>query len=225
MAKATVQRDSELQQRVMDELHWDTRVEVAEIGVGADDGVVTLTGYVDSYAKRVAAENAAHRVPGARDVANDIQVHVPGSLARTDTEIAQAIRRALEEDVLIAADNIETTVSDGWATLKGELGYWQERVDAERAIMRLRAVRGITNMITVRPQSISAEQIRDTLEEALERRAEREAERLKVEVDGGTVTLSGRVRSWGDKRAVLGAAAHAPGVRSIVDHVYVTVHA
>jgi osmotically-inducible protein OsmY len=206
---------------VLAELSWDTRVDETDVGVEVDDGVVTLTGHVESYAKRVAAEDAAHRVPGVRDVANDIVVHVPGGFSRTDTEIAHAVRRALEADVFIAEDNIETTVSNGWVTLKGEVDFWRERQDAERSILRLAGVRGVTNAITVRERTVHPDTVRTTIEEALERRAEREAERIQVSVDEGVVTLSGRVRSWAEKRAVLGAVGHAPGVRSVVDRLAV----
>jgi osmotically-inducible protein OsmY len=219
MAHSVVAQDSLIHKGVLAELRWDTHVDETDVGVEVDDGVVTLTGHVESYAKRVAAEDAAHRVLGVRDVANDVVVHIPGGFARTDTEIAHAVRRALEADVFVAEDNIETTVSNGWVTLKGEVDFWRERQDAERSILRLGGVRGVTNAITVRVRTVHPDTVRDTIEEALERRAEREAERIQVSVDEGVVTLSGRVRSWAEKRAVLGAVGHAPGVRSVVDRL------
>lgn len=213
-AKAT---DAVIHRRVLEELKWDTRVDETEVGVEVDRGVVTLTGSVDSYAKRLAAEEAAHRVPGVRDVANDVQVRIPGSVGRTDTELAQAVRRALQEDVFVPDEDIRTTVSNGWVTLTGDVQYYRQREDAERAIQRLRGVRGITNMITVRAGEVSPAAIREAIEEALARRAEREAERIKVEVEDGVVTLTGTVHTWSERRAVVGAVAHAPGVRSVVD--------
>ena len=109
--------DSEIQQDVLGELKWDTRVEETGIGVTVYNGVVTLTGIVSSYGKRMAAQEAAHRVAGVLDVANDLQVRIPDGLGRTDSEIAQAIRHALEWDIWIPADRIQSTVSDGWVTL------------------------------------------------------------------------------------------------------------
>ena len=114
--------DSQIQQDVLRELKWDTRVEETDVGVEVDRAVVTLTGTVSSYAKRMAAQEAAHRVAGVLDVVNDIQVHLPGSLARTDTEIAQAVRHALEWDVVVPDTQIRSTVSDGWVTLEGDVG-------------------------------------------------------------------------------------------------------
>src|SRR5262245_26051214 len=102
--------DSQIQQEVLQELKWDTRVEETEVGVEVDQGVVTLTGTVSSYAKRLAAQEAAHRVIGVLDVANDIQVKVPGGLTRTDTEIAQAVRRALEWDIWVPDGRIQSTI-------------------------------------------------------------------------------------------------------------------
>jgi osmotically-inducible protein OsmY len=211
--------DAQLHRRVLEELKWDTRVDETDVGVEVDEGVVTLTGHVDSYAKKVAAEQAAHRVPGVKDVANDVQVHIPGSVGRTDTEIAQAVRRALEDDVFVPDEAIETTVSNGWVTLTGKVDYYRQRQDAERAILRLRGVRGITNMLTIHVQEVPPYLIREAIEEALERRAEREAERIKVHVEGGVVTLSGEVHTWPERRAVVGAAGHALGVHSVIDHL------
>jgi osmotically-inducible protein OsmY len=200
MAKAMKETDVQLHRRVLEELKWDTRVDETDVGVEVDDGVITLTGFVDSYAKRVAAEEAAHRVPGVLDVANDVQVHIPGSIGKTDTEIAQAVRRALEDDVFVPAEQIETTVSNGWVTLTGEVDYYRQREEAERAIFRLRGVRGITNMLTVHAHDVPPYMIREAIEEALERRAEREAERITVHVEGGVVTLSGAVHTWPERR-------------------------
>src|SRR6266542_2713292 len=126
--------DSEIQQAVLEELKWDTRVEETDVGVEVDSGVVTLTGTVNSYAKRMAAQEAAHRVGGVLDVANDIQVRVPSMLERTDTEIALAVRRALEWDVQVPDRSIQSTVSDGIVTLEGSVDFWHQREDAERAV-------------------------------------------------------------------------------------------
>jgi osmotically-inducible protein OsmY len=219
MARSTVKSDTHIHQDVLTELKWDTRVEETDVGVEVDKGIVTLTGTVSSYAKRVAAQEAAHRVAGVLDVANDIEVRVPGSQLRTDTAIAEAVRHALEWDVHVPHEQIQTTVSRGWVTLEGAVDYWAQREDAERAVTRLLGVHGVVNRITVRTREPNPEQVREAIEGALERRAERQAEGMRVEVDNGIVKLTGSVHSWRDKRAVVGAAAHAPGVKSIEDHL------
>ena len=213
--------DSQIQQEVLRELSWDPRVDETEVGVEVDHGVVTLTGTVSSWAKRVAAQEAAHRVAGVLDVANDIKVKLPGDLVRTDTEVAQTVRRALEWDALVPHERIQSTVSNGWVTLEGTVDTWAEREDAERAVQNLIGVRGVTDKMTVTmTKRVEPEEVREAIENALERRAEREAKRIKVEVTGaGTVTLTGQVRSWAEKRATLAAARFAPGVRSVEDHL------
>jgi osmotically-inducible protein OsmY len=221
MMRILTKSDSQIQQDVLRELKWDTRVEETDVGVEVDRGVVTLTGSVTSYGKRVAAQQAAHRVVGVLDVVNDIQIVVPGSGQRTDTEIAHAVRAALEWDADVPDERIQTTVSSGWVTLDGSVDFWSQRQDAERAVTRLISVRGVTNRIIVKPPSVDIQPIREAIEEALERRAEREARELRIEVHGGKVILSGRVHSWRERRAVVGAAAHAPGMREIEDRLLV----
>ena len=130
--------DAEIQQAVLKEFKWDPRVEETDVGVEVDQGVVTLTGTVSSYAKRLAAQEASHRVAGVHDVANDIAVKVPGGLARTDTEIAQAVRRALEWDELVPQERITSTVTDGRVTLEGAVDFAYQSDDAARTIHRPR---------------------------------------------------------------------------------------
>jgi len=213
---ATIRKsDSQIQQDVLRELKWDPRVEETEVGVEVDNGVVTLTGTVSSWAKKVAAEEAAHRVYGVLDVANDIVVKTPGGMPVTDTEIAQAVRRTLEWDVFVPHERITCTVSSGWVTLGGTVDLWNERESAERAIRNLQGVRGVTNNLTVTPSKASSLEVRGAIEEALERRAEREAKKIQVDVRDGTVTLTGIVQSWEEKEAVASAARYTPGVRSV----------
>jgi osmotically-inducible protein OsmY len=211
--------DKELAQRIMRELKWDSRIEWATINVQVNDAVATLTGVVSSYAKKITAQEAAHRVAGVLDVANDIEVKPVDRFARTDTEIASAVRNALEWDALVPNELIRSTVSDGWVTLEGDVDYWREREDAERAILRLAGVVGVTNQITIRKRPVDPKELREHIEYALERRADREAERLRVDVHDGAVDLWGRVHSWQEKRAVIGSIGHAPGVTEVKDHL------
>ena len=211
--------DAQIRQEVLRELKWDSRVAWGGIEVEVQDGVVTLTGAVPTYPKKLAAEQAAHRVMGVLDVADDIEVRVSDDMLRTDTEIAQAVRSALEWDVLVPDEKIQSTVSDGWVTLEGDVTCLREREDAERAVLRLAGVVGVINKIAVSPPKVDPEELRESIEQALERRADRQADRLRIEVADGEVGLWGRVHSWREKRAVLGSIMHAPGVRAVNDHL------
>lgn len=211
--------DKDLKQRIMRELKWDSRISWASINVEVTDGVVTLVGTVPTYVQKIAAQEAAHRVQGVLDVANDIDVTPIEHFVRTDSEIAGAVRNALEWDALVPNELIQSTISAGWVTLEGEVDYWRERKDAERAIRRLTGVVGVINKITIRKQQINEKQLREEIEFALERRADREADRLRIEVNDGAVDLWGRVHSWQEKRAVIGSIAHAPGVTHLKDHL------
>ena len=215
----SVKSDERIHQDVLRELGWDSRVDDTEVGVEVDQGVVTLTGTVESYAKKLAAKEAAHRVTGVLDVADDIRVKIPGSLGRTDTEIAQAVRHALAWNVLVPDTHITSTVADGWVTLEGSVERLRERDDAERAVRHLHAVRGVQNKLVVRPSTVKAERVREVIEDALERSAAHEVKRIQVQVSDGAVTLTGRVRSYAEKRAVMGAVSHAPGVHTVEDHL------
>jgi osmotically-inducible protein OsmY len=211
--------DKELERDVGRELRWDSRIRETTINVRVRDGVATLTGIVTSYAKKVAAQEATHRVTGVLDVANDIEVKPANGSALRDTEIAAAVRSALEWDALVPNEQIKSTVSDGWVTLEGTVNYWREREDAERAILRLSGVIGVINKITIQKRPVDAKELREQIEYALERRADREAERLRVDIHGGAVDLHGRVHSWQEKRAVIGSISHAAGVTQVFDHL------
>jgi osmotically-inducible protein OsmY len=211
--------DSEIRTEVLRELKWDSRVGLAKLEVDVADGVVTLSGFVSSYPKKLAAQEAAHRVDGVLDVANEIAVKPAGSYTRTDADIARAIRHVLEWDALVPDERIQSTVSDGWVTLEGDVEFWHEREEAQRAALRLEGVIGVTNKILVTPNQIDAEELRGEIEYALERRADREAERLRIEINDGAVELFGRVHSWQERRAVLGSISHAPGVSAVRDHL------
>ncbi|HEX5083820.1 MAG TPA: BON domain-containing protein [Blastocatellia bacterium] len=216
----TYKTDEEIRNDALFQLDWDSRLRKNDINVTVKKGVVTLTGTVDSYAKKLAAQKAAHSVRGVLDVANDIEVKITGGLRRADPEIAQAVRHALEWNVLVPADSIHSTVVNGWVTLEGEVEYYSERVDAERAIGHLSGVRGVTNIIAVRAP-VESERVKFLIEDVLERRADREAKRIRVSVDEGDVTLTGSVKSWGEKKAILGAVGHTPGVKMIHDHLFI----
>ena len=225
MATATAVRseartDEDIQRDVLAELKWDARVQPNEIGVSVKDGVVTLTGVVDSYSKRWAAEDAAHRVRGVKAVANDIEIRLPSSAERTDTDIAAAAVRALEWDALIPTEKLDVTVSKGWVTLRGEVEWQFQKEDAERVVRRLSGVRGVTNLITVKPR-LTPSELKEKIEQALIRTAETDAQRITVEVQGTKVILRGTVRSWAEKQEAERVAWSAPGVTSVENRIEV----
>lgn len=209
--------NAEVQQDVIRELKWDTRVEETDVGVEVEEGVVTLTGTVSSWGRRMAAEEAAHRVHGVLDVANNIAVKVPGTGARTDSEIAHAVRNALIWDVFVPDTRVQSTVSEGVVVLKGDLDTWTQRDDAERAVRNLAGVRLVRNEIQIKPPKVTPAEVRKAIENALERQAESEADRIRLEVVDSGVTLYGTVRSWAERQAVIAAAKGTPGVRSVED--------
>jgi len=216
----TTKTDAQTQQGVLREFAWDPRVGETEVGVSVRDGVVTLSGTVTSWAKRIAAQEAAHRVTGVLDVANDLTVKLPGGLIRSDSEIAHAVRQALEWDVFVPDTRIMSTVSSGWVTLTGSVDTVSEREDAARAVRNLMGVRGVENRITVSQPRVAPGRIREAIEEALERRAEREARRIDVKVSpDGEVTLAGRVHSWAEREAVVASARYLRGVRDVQDRL------
>ena len=222
-APTTVRSDEDIQRDVLEELAWEAEVQANEIGVAVNDGIVTLTGWVDSFPKKWAAERAAHRVRGVVAVANDIEVRLPGSAERTDADIAAAATRALDWDALIPPGRAKVTVSKGWVTLDGAVEWQFQRRAAERAVRRLTGVRGVTNLITVRPKvQPSGSELKRRIEEALVRNAETDADRVTVDVDDGKVILDGQVRSWAERDAAERAAWSAPGVTEVVNRI--TVH-
>jgi osmotically-inducible protein OsmY len=217
--------DSEVQQDVLRELRWDPRVKETDVGVEVKEGIVTLTGNLGSWGERVAAEEAAHRVRGVLDVANDIVVRSPWTPGRTDTEIASAVRAALVWDVFVPDERVQSTVSEGMVTLKGEVDSWTQRDCAEKAIRNLAGVRVVLNKLEVKPPRVAAGDVRQAIEGALDRQAEREAKQIQVEVRDSEVTLSGTVHSWAERQATLGAAKGTPGVRSVQDRLRIEPYA
>lgn len=213
--------DRMLQQRVMDELAFDPIVPAAQIGVTAQDGVVTLSGYVDSYAIKFAAARAASRVRGVKAVAEEIEVRLPTEKKTADHEIAARAIKMLEWDELVPPGAISVEVDHGTVTLSGEVDWAFQRDEAERDVLRLSGVKLVVNEISVRPQA-RPEYVRAIITAAFERTAEHEAAAVTVDVQGSRVILGGTVQSWVEREQAVRAAWSVPGVTEVEEHILIS---
>lgn len=210
--------DADLKKDVLTELSWDPLIPETRVGVTVNEGVVTLSGHLDTYAEKVATKRAVERVGGVKAIAMEIDVIPLGIHQRSDTEIAAAAEHALAWSTAVPADKIKVTVEKGWVTLDGEVDWNYQRRAVERMLRPLKGVVGISDNIRLKTLPVPlnlANRIRD----ALTRQAVREAKRIEISVDGGVVTLRGHVHSWAERNAAEGAAWSAPGVSRVNDQV------
>jgi osmotically-inducible protein OsmY len=211
--------DVEIQRDVLAELDWDPEVAAVEFNVTVEDGVVTLTGIVENYARKLAAERAALRVAGVRAVANDLAVVVID--ARADTEIAKAVADRLSANGKVPAERIEVTVADGAVTLAGNVDWDYQRAAAVDAVRDVAGVRDVIDRITVAQPHVSASEVKAGIERAFIRSADVEADRINVTVKDGHVVLTGTVRTWLEKREAQDAAMRARGVTAVTNLIEV----
>lgn len=212
--------DLQLKSDVTAELVWDPTVNATRIGVAVKDGIVTLSGQVDTYMQKHAVERAVRRVGGVRGIALDLDVQLAPHDKRTDAEVAAAAVNALKWHSLVPDDKVKVEVDDGWVTLTGELDWGYQSASAEQCVRPLLGVRGVTNQVRLKQHANPAE-IRADIEAALTRHAQREARRISVEVDGGVVTLRGEVDSLAEREAAEGTAYAAKGVTRVIDRIEV----
>jgi osmotically-inducible protein OsmY len=212
--------DLELKHDVEAELAWNPDINAAAIGVAVKDGVVTLTGHLDTYGEKFAIERALRGLHGVSAIALEFDVKLAPHHQRTDSEIAGAIEHALRWNTHVPADRIRVTVERGHVTLTGEVEWNQQRLRAETVAHTMIGVTGITNHITLHPRATEGD-VQTGIEQALKRQAEREARRVQVEVKGPTVRLSGMVHSWQERDAAAGAAWSAPGVCVVINDLRV----
>jgi osmotically-inducible protein OsmY len=213
-------RDVDIRQDVQEELSWTAHVHANEIGVSVKEGVVTLTGTVESYLIRQEAEKATFHVRGVHAVANEIEVRLPIPAERTDSDLALAALSALKWDAAILTDQIDVTVSTGWVTMEGHVDLHFQREAAQRVVQRLAGVKGVTNLITLAAQAVPAD-IKQRIERAYVRRAEVDAKTITVSVHDHTATLKGTVRSYPEKVAAGRIAAAAPGITKVENQITV----
>jgi osmotically-inducible protein OsmY len=211
--------DSQLRQDIIDELEFDPSFSGEHVGVAGDKGVVTLGGHVNSYAEKLAAIAAARRVKGVHAIAENIEVHRSYQKATSDDQIAKRALDILNWDVLVPPNAVDVLVHDGWLTLSGNVNWYFEKASAGEDVRKLSGVRGITNMIAIKPQIGSAD-VKSKIDAALKRHAEVEANAISVSVQNGNkVVLEGAVDTWGERRAVEDAAWSVPGVASVEDRL------
>lgn len=215
--------DERIKQDVLDELAWQPSIDETQIGVIVKDGIVTLTGTVDTYAKKIAAEKAVKGVYGVKAVAEDIEVRYSSSKGKTDTDIAKAAVDALKWNSSVPADSIKMKVEDAWIYLTGEVKWSYQKNAAKRAVENLLGVKGVINNISLK-QTVKPFEIKNRITKAFERSAELEAKNIKVEVDGHTVKLSGTVHSLAEKEEARKAAFFAPGVTKVENNLRVELY-
>jgi osmotically-inducible protein OsmY len=210
--------DVQIQTDVMDQLKWEPFLKASEIGVAVKNGVVTLSGQVDSYSKKLAAENAAKKIKGVKAIAEDLQIGVSPAYRKTDTDIAAAVLNALKWHAAVQEEKVKIKVEDGFVKLEGEVEWEYQRNYAKSAIEHLEGVRSVLNLITVKPQ-VSPSEVQHKISAAFQRSASLDADKITANVVGSKVILRGYVRSYAEKEDAENAAWAAPGVTSVENNL------
>lgn len=212
--------DADIRRDVEEELRWDQDLDASDIGVAVKDGIVSLTGFVSSFNQKMAAEKDAKRVQGVVGLANDIAVRLPTAERRPDPDLARDVVAALKKALPISHQDIRVVVNDGWITLEGEVEWYFQSERARDTVRGIQGVHGVTSLIQVKPK-LTADQIRNKIEQAFWRNAEIDAHNITVEEHEGEVTLNGTVRSWFERQEAERVAWLAPGVKKVNDLITV----
>lgn len=213
--------DSEIERDVHEELKWDPDLDADDIAISVKDSVVTLAGFTRSYSDRLEAEQAAKRVAGVHAVANDIEVRLPSIDQRPDPDIARDAIASLKAQLPISHEKIKAIVKSGWLTLEGTVEWQYQKTTAENAVRKVKGVKGVTNVISVKPR-VEPTDIQRRIQEAFKRNAEVDANRITVETHGSEVILKGTVRSWIEREEAERVAWSAPGITRVDDRIVVS---
>jgi osmotically-inducible protein OsmY len=217
----TMKSDSEIERDVREELKWDPDLDAEDIAVSVKNGVVTLAGFTRSYTDRLEAEAAAKRVAGVLAVANDIEVRLPAIDQRPDPDIARDAVASLKSELPISHDKIKVIAKDGWITLEGAVEWQYQKTTAENTVRKVKGVKGVTNVIMVKPK-VEPSDLKRKIQEAFKRNAEVDANRITVETNGSEVVLKGTVRSWIERDEAERVAWSAPGITKVDDRIVVS---
>jgi osmotically-inducible protein OsmY len=210
--------DFQIQKDIMEQLRWEPFLMASQIGVAVKNGIVTLSGQVDSYAKKLTAENATRKIAGVKAIAEDIHIGVSPSFNKTDTEIAEAVYNALKWHSAVQEEKIKIKVENGHVTLEGEVEWEFQRKNVKTAIENMAGIRSVLNLVTLKPK-VTTTDIKQKISAAFHRSATIDAGIISVEVSGNKVTLNGKVRSMTEKEDAENAAWNAPGVTSVVSNI------
>jgi osmotically-inducible protein OsmY len=217
--------NEDIRKDVMEEIGSNPELSsiATEIGVATKDGIVTLSGAVNSYRKKLAAEESAQKVRGVKIVASDIEVRIPGAEKKTDTELAEAVKHALRWNSSVDQDKIEVKVDDGWVYLSGTVDWVFEKDSAQRGIEWLTGVRGVVNNIKLKDKSIDPKDLKARIGAAFQRNASIDANSIRVEVSDHVVILRGIVGSWAEKSEAERVAWSYPGVEKVDNRLDIQV--
>jgi osmotically-inducible protein OsmY len=215
--------DRQIRDEVEAELDWDPSFDSRQVGVAVKNGIVTLSGHVNAFPDRWAAQKAAQSVADVKAIANEIEVKLPFDVKRSDTEIAEAALNVIKSNQSIPAANLKLTVRDGWLTVQGEVNWRYQSNAVDTAVRGVHGVKGVENLIVIKPLGVnaSAASVKMKIEGAFQRHAHRDAKKIRVTVENGVVTLEGEVPSWQEREDAETAAWAAPGISQVDDRLIV----